>query len=356
VETALSRPALVYGANGYTGELVARLAVAQGRRPILAGRDREEVGALARELGLEARTFALDDPAALDSGLAGVGAVLHCAGPFVRTSRPMVEACLRSAVHYLDITGEVTVFERVYERDREARARGVVLMPGVGFDVVPSDCLARRLHEALPEADHLDLAFVNAGGSWSRGTLLTMIESLPHAGAVRRDGALVAVPIAHATRTIELPVGRRLAVSIPWGDLSSAFRTTGIPNIRVFAGAPPRQVRAMRAARLILPALGLRPVKRALAARVRRTVTGPSAAVRASARVHLWGEAWAGDGRRVSGGLEVPEGYALTAATALECLRRVEAGAISAGAWTPAGAFGSDLIESIPDTRWRNVA
>jgi short subunit dehydrogenase-like uncharacterized protein len=355
LEAALNPQGLIYGANGYTGELVAREAVRRGLRPILAGRHGASVEGLARELELERRVFPLDDPVRLDANLEGVGAVLHCAGPFVHTSGPMAEACLRRGVDYLDITGEIPVFESLYARDQEARARHVVLLPGVGFDVVPSDCLARRLHEAAPDADHLDLVLVNDGGSLSRGTLLTMIESLPHLGAVRLGGALVPVPIAHATRTVEFPIGRRLAVTIPWGDLAAAFRTTGIPNIRVFTGASPARLRRMRAVRPFLRLLALAPVKRLLAARVRRTVTGPSEAVRRAARVHLWGEAWSERGGRASAGLEVPEGYALTAATAAECLRRVLAGEVAPGAWTPAGAFGSALIDAIPGTQWRQT-
>ena len=101
---------LVYGANGYTGELIARQAVARGLRPILAGRTRASLERLATDLALPHRVFALEDPAAVDAGLEGVAAVLHAAGPFSRTSRPMADGCLRRGVHYLDVTGEGAVF------------------------------------------------------------------------------------------------------------------------------------------------------------------------------------------------------------------------------------------------------
>src|SRR5436305_15188118 len=107
------RPWMIYGANGYTGELAAREAVARGLRPVLAGRNARAVAELALELGLDSRAFALDDPAAAAHGVAGMAAVLHCAGPFVRTSRPMVDACLAAGAHYLDITGEIAVFTAI---------------------------------------------------------------------------------------------------------------------------------------------------------------------------------------------------------------------------------------------------
>ncbi len=338
---------LIYGVTGYTGVLVAREAARVGLRPILAGRAAAAVSGLASELRLEARAFSLDDPAALRQGLAGVTEVLHCAGPFVRTSRPMVEACLALGASYLDITGELSVFERVLRRGEQAREAGVALLPGVGFDVVPSDCLAATLAAALPDATHLDLAFWSQGGSWSKGTLATMIESLPAAGAVRRNGEIVPVALAHATLDLDFPFGRRRLMTIPWGDVATAFHTTGIPNIRVF-GAGPKSPGWLRLAQPLLPLLALGPIKRALQARVRRTVSGPSAEARRTARVYLWGEVRNAAGRKANARLETPEAYAFTAATAVESLRRVAAGEVKPGAWTPARAFGAGYAASFP--------
>ncbi len=339
---------LIYGANGYTGELVAREAVRRGLVPVLAGRDSDAVGALAAELGLPHRAFGLDDPTKLAEGLAGTEAVLHCAGPFVRTSRAMVRACLAAGVHYLDITGEIAVFERVLAADGKAREAGVVLLPGAGFDVVPSDCLAARLAEAMPDAVSLELAFTATGGSASRGTLKTMIEGMPRSGAVRRDGRIVAVPIAFDAKEIEFGCGRRWAMTIPWGDVSTAFHTTGIPNIRVYTGVSPRGIRRARRMRRFVRVLGLKPVKRLAQWWVGRTVTGPDARARATARTYLWGRVENGDGELATATLETPEGYALTAVSAVECAARVERGEVAPGAWTPARAFGSGFAASLP--------
>jgi short subunit dehydrogenase-like uncharacterized protein len=147
---------LIYGANGFTGSLIAHEAVARGQRPVLAGRNAAAVAALARDVGLEYRAFALDDPGKVVEGIRGMQAVLHCAGPFAHTYRPMAEACLQAGVHYLDVTGEVAVFEGLAARAAADKAAGVMLLPGVGFDVVPSDCLA-ALKRRLPSATHLAL-------------------------------------------------------------------------------------------------------------------------------------------------------------------------------------------------------
>src|SRR3954469_7653307 len=213
---------MIYGANGYTGELVAREAVRKGHAPILAGRNAEAVGKLARELGLPSRVFSLDDPQSTAAELYGVQAVLHCAGPFIHTSAPMVNACLATGAHYLDITGEITVFESIFRRGDEAKKANVALIPGVGFDVVPSDCLAARLSAALPDATELALAFDTAGGGASRGPMETMIEGCPGAGAIRRNGEIVPVPVAFDGREIDFGsgTGKRRAMTIPWGDVS----------------------------------------------------------------------------------------------------------------------------------------
>jgi short subunit dehydrogenase-like uncharacterized protein len=341
---------MIYGANGYTGELVAREAVRRGLAPILAGRNAEAVGKLARELGLPSRAFSLDDPQGTAAELYGVEAVLHCAGPFIHTSEPMVAACLATGAHYLDITGEIPVFEAILARGEAARKAGVALIPGVGFDVVPSDCLAARLARALPGAVQLVLAFYPERGALSRGTLKTMIESLPHAGAIRRDGRIVPVPIAWDSRDVDFggAAGRRWAMTIPWGDVSTAFHSTGIPNIRVYSGTPPRIIRRLKRLAPLLPLAGWGPFKRLAQGWVERKVTGPSEEVRRTARVYLWGEVKDVAGRAVTATLETPESYQFTAVAAVESAERAAQGKVPPGAWTPSKAFGADFVTELP--------
>ncbi len=344
---------LLYGASGYTGELAAREAVARGHRPVLAGRDRDKIQRLASELELPSRVFSLDDPTAVRAGVLGCSAVLHCAGPFSLTSAPMVAACLDAKVHYLDITGEITVFEAVFARHTAAQATGVVLLPGVGFDVVPSDAVAGRLAAALPEASSLVLAFGTLGGSWSRGTLATAIEGLGtggSAGAIRENGRLVPVPLAWQTRTVEFspPFGARQCATIPWGDLSTAWRSTQIPNLRVYTAMSPRQVARLRRFRPFGSLLKWRPLRRGLQHLVRQKVTGPSAEMRSTARTFLWGEALDAAGRRATTRLETPEAYAFTATAAIASLERVLAGGVEPGAWTPSQAFGAHFVDELP--------
>jgi short subunit dehydrogenase-like uncharacterized protein len=344
---------MIYGANGYTGRIAAERAREVGLLPVLAGRRLDAVRPLAERLGCEAAAFSLDDAAATARALDGVTAVLHCAGPFSATSRPMVDACLAARAHYLDITGEVAVFEAIFARDAEARAAGVSLLPGVGFDVVPTDCVAKTLAERLPGATRLELAFASLGGSISPGTMKTMVENLGEGGLVRRGGQLVAVPPAHASRDVPFADHPRRCVALPWGDVSTAFRSTGIPDITVYAALPGPARLAMRLAGAFA-GLAARPsVQSLLKRQIERRVHGPTDEQRRTGRSQVWGEVTAGDGRRLQATLEAPEGYRFTALAAVEAVRRLLDGGVAAGALTPSLAFGAGFAATIPGTALR---
>ncbi|PYQ04790.1 MAG: saccharopine dehydrogenase [Acidobacteria bacterium] len=342
----MTSPYLIYGANGYTGDLIAREAVRRGQQPVLAGRSAEAVRALASELRLEHRAFALDDAGAVDEGLKGMAAVLHCAGPFVRTFRPMADACLRAKAHYLDVTGEIDVFEQLAARDEEARAAGVMLLPGVGFDVVPSDCLAAHLERRLPSATHLALAFHSVGGL-SRGTATTMIENLHRGGLIRRGGALTPVPAAWKTRQVDFGRGPRRVVSIPWGDVSTGYHSTGISNIEVYTTATTPLLLAMKASRVLRPLLASSAVQSFLKRRVRAGPPGPTAEHRARGRTVLWGQVTDEAGGRAESRLYGPEGYTFTMLTALAAVEKALSGSARAGFQTASKAYGPDFVLGI---------
>src|SRR5436309_7478060 len=234
----MSDPLLIYGATGFTGRLMIAGALERGLRPVLAGRDEARLAALAGGLGLEYRTARLGDGPALDAALRDVRVVLHAAGPFSETSRPMVEACLRAGAHYLDITGEISVIEALAARHAEARRRGVMVMPSVGFDVVPSDCLAAHVAARLPGARHLALGITGLRIA-TRGSAKTLTEHAFHGVQVRRGGALVRVPAGALRRGFDFGDGLRPSLAVLWGDVATAWYTTGIPDVEVYFEANP---------------------------------------------------------------------------------------------------------------------
>lgn len=338
---------LIYGASGHTGALIAEQAQARGQRPILAGRSAARVAPLAERLGLEYRVVDLGDGSGLRAALDGVDTVAHCAGPFSVTASPMVDACLDSGTNYLDITGEIDVFESIYARHEQARAAGVVLLPGAGFDVVPTDCVAAKLVEQLPGASRLDLAF-KASANLGPGTVKTALEGAGLGNRARVGGRLRSVRLGHRRIMAGFSSGPRVVTSIPWGDVSSAYRSTAIPDIVTYTIVPAGALLG-RGQPLFAPLLRKPAVQERGKALVDRFV--PRGADMAGGGAEVWGQASDDNGNRVSLTLRTPGAIPLTAHSVVAAAGALDAGATSAGAHTPSTAFGSDFALGLEGVR-----
>jgi len=348
VKMSASRPWMIYGAYGYTGALIARKAAATGWPVLLAGRREEALSKLAGALNLPWRCLALEDTGKLVKTLEECGGVLHCAGPFKRTAKPMIEACIAAHRPYLDITGEIEAFEFAHDLDFMARSAGIPLCPGVGFDIVPTDCVASVLKSALPAARKLTLGF-DGGKHISPGTARTMAAGMGDGGFIRRNGSLVRVPLGWDTRRIDFGAGEKQAITIPWGDVATAYYSTGIGNIRVYIPASTKTVRRMRRLNAVRPLLGIGPVRRFLENRAAASTRGPDDEELASTRVHVWGEACTGDEACITATLETPNGYALTRDSALMAMQRLDSQPPDqSGYFTPSQLFGQRFVESLP--------
>lgn len=338
---------LLYGATGYTGELIAREAVKRGMKPVLAGRSREKIARLAAELNCPSAVFALEDHTAMLSSLQGITAVLHCAGPFSATARSMMQACLASHIHYLDITGEIDVFELAHSVHEKAQRAGSLLCPGVGFDVVPTDCVALKLKQALPDATHLTLGF-DASAGLSKGTAKTAVESAGEGSRLRRDGRIVNVPLASQSRRIDFGAGEKLAVGIGWGDVSTAYYSTGIPNIEVFTASSQQAFKQMRRANALRPLLRRRWVQALIKFGIDLRLQPPSSAQRDNNPTFVWGEARNAAGRIVTARLRTANGYALTVASSLGMMSALLQHSHPGGFATPSMLVGADFVSSLP--------
>jgi short subunit dehydrogenase-like uncharacterized protein len=340
---------MIYGANGYTGELIARDAKRRGAAPVLAGRDAAKIAGLARQLNLPSRAFSLDQPLEIGSALQGIGLLLNCAGPFSRTAYPLMRACLAARVHYLDITGEIDILEGAHRLDGDAKAAGVVLCPGVGFDVAPTDCLALMLKTALPEANELALGF-ESDQRMSQGTARTAVEALGKSGKIRRDGRIVDLALGRGCRTIDFGRGPKQAMPLPWGDVASAYYTTGIPNITVYTPASSPMLAAARLMNAFQFILRAPEVQAWLVKRIGKNLRGPDAAARDASPTWLWGEAKDPSGRRKEIRIASLNGYTLTVFSALAIVERLIAEGFSPGCWTPAAIMGKDFVLTLPGT------
>jgi short subunit dehydrogenase-like uncharacterized protein len=341
---------LLYGASGYTGRLISDECARQvGLAPTLGGRDEVRLKALAEARGWPHLAIGLDDAGALAAALRDFAVVLHCAGPFSTTSAPMRAACLASGTHYLDITGEIDVYVEAHAQHAAAQAAGVVLCPGVGFDVVPTDCIAACLKEALPDATALALGF-NGVDRLSAGTTVTSMEAVFRGCArVRLGGRIVDVPFGERSRTADFGRGPEPTFVIPWGDVATAYFSTGIPDIEVHVPARSASARAIRALVPLRRVLANAPARRWAHALLRKVAAGPTTAQREKERAMVWGEARNGAGEVRRATLETMNGYTLTAATALMAVRHVLEGGSAGGYFTPSRLMGSRCVERVND-------
>ncbi len=340
---------LVYGSYGYTGGLIVEQAVKAGLKPLLAGRDGNQLRSQAEKFGLEYRAFSIEDSAVLDSALLEVDAVLHCAGPFVLTFRQMAEACIRTKRHYVDISGEIEGFEALAAMDEEAKRAGVMLLPGGGFDVVPSDCLIAHVAEKLPSATHLELYIKGIGSGISRGTARSGIENSHRQGRIRRDGKIVSVPNVWDSKDVDFGRGTSRLVSMGWGDVSTAYHSTGIPNVTVYMGFPTVMVNMMRLTRFVGPLLYTRTARDFIKWIIGKFFApGPSRQQNESGFSLLIAEV--SDGKQtVRAKLKTPEAYYLTALTAVEIMKRILSSDYKTGFQTPSKVYGADFILQFKD-------
>jgi short subunit dehydrogenase-like uncharacterized protein len=335
---------LVYGSYGYTGELIVEQAVKQGLPLILAGRDENQLRAQAEKYKLEYRVFSLNNTAALDSALQEADAVLHCAGPFVLTFRQMAEACIRNKKHYVDISGEIEGFEALAAMDEDAKRAGVMLLPGGGFDVVPSDCLIAYTAGKLPSATNLELYIKSIGSGVSRGTARSGIENSHRQGRIRRDGKIISVPNLWGMKAVDFGRGPSRLVSMGWGDVSTAYHSTGIPNVTVYMSFPKAMIQMMKFTRIAGPLLYTRAAKDFIKWLIGIFFAkGPSRQKNETGFSLMIAEVSDGT-KTVRAKLRTPEAYYLTALTSVEIMKRILSDDYKTGFQTPSKAYGADFI------------
>lgn len=338
---------LIYGANGYTGELIAHHTVSIGMKPILAGRREAKIKPLAEELGLEYRIASLDDTEALHMILDDIHTVLHCAGPYSATATPMLIACEKTKTNYLDITGEVDVFEHIYAHADRWEKADIVVMPGVGMDVTPTDCMAAMLKRNMPDATHLTLALKMDSGKPGPGSAITFLEGPAIGGRIRRDGKLRTIKSTSLVKEFSFSDGSAQCTVIPWGDISTAFYSTGIPNITCYIGASKKDARSMRWMERLKFLLGPKWVQDLLKTYIEKYVKGPNKEERDADHTYVYGEVSNDKGETIRRVMDAPGAYMLTIFTATESFKRVLNNEVTSGAHTPSTAFGADFVCTI---------
>jgi len=346
----MSNTIILYGSYGYTGKIIAQECRSKNLNVILSGRNKESLQKQSEETGYPFEVVDISDSTTLKNLLKKGTVVIHCGGPFQYTAKAMADACLQTKTHYTDITGEHEVFEMLADYDKKGKDAGIMIMPGTGFDVVPSDCLALHLKNRLPSATHLQLAFTMSKGGLSRGTSKTMTEGLGSGSLIRKDGKLTPIHLGEKVLEVDFGSFKAPTLNIPWGDISTAWRSTGIPNIEVYTGATPSMIRNAKMSRYLNWLLQMRWVKNYMLKKIDQKPAGPSDEKRNSGRSFLWGKVRDHSGNERITQLETVSGYTLTAKTAVLIAEKIMAGNFKPGYQTPAMAYGADLIMEVAST------
>lgn len=343
---------IIYGAYGYTGSLIVRECKSTNLKVLLSGRNPSKLKKQSDDTGYPFEACDVHHPSALATMLKKAKMIIHCAGPFRATAKQMVEACLESSAHYLDITGEYPVFEMLAGYHSRAKDSGILVMPGVGFDVVPSDCLAVHLKKRMPGASHLQLAFTMSKGGVSRGTARTMIEGLGYGSMIRRNGHLTPIALGELTREVDFGGFRRKTLCIPWGDIATAWRSTGIPNIEVYSAVPGKMIWLAKMSKAVNWLLRQSWLKKYLKNKVDSRPPGPDDEKLHKGKSYLWGRVQDGKGASLEARLQTVNGYLLTARMAKLIAHRLTSSDVQPGYYTPAQYFGEELILEMEGSAW----
>ena len=344
---------LIYGAYGYTGHLITELAISHSLPIIIAGRDMHKVKTMGEKLEVEYRFFDLH-PDELLFQFKDVHTVINCAGPFSTTAKIVAEGCLETNTHYLDVTGEIDVFESLQQLNKQAQEKGIMIMPGTGFDVVATDCLAKYLSNKVPTADKLELSF-HGMKKISPGTTKSQVERLKVGGGIRESGVLKTVPMLSKSKELRFVKDDGTTLTkqtylIPWGDLSTAYWTTKIPNIEVYQHFPKSMVRLAKGSRYIRWLLKLKWYENFVKWMQLKMNPPLKVGETTDSRMLIRGTVWDKQGNSLSARSSTSDGYQFTAEATITILQKILAGDFKAGYQTPAGCYGHELFYEIPNT------
>jgi short subunit dehydrogenase-like uncharacterized protein len=345
----LKSKVMIYGANGYTGQLILEECKNNNFEVIIAGRNIEKLKILSEKFGYEERAFSLSEN--FTDKFDDIYLVLNCAGPFSKTAKPIVDACILTGTHYLDITAEIDVFEMIKQRNVEAVDKDVLLLPGIGFDVIPTDCMAKFLSEKLDNAVSLEIGIYFDHGI-SKGTQYTNVERLKLGGAIRKDGEIVKTKLLGRSKVLTFYDidGRKfenLTYQIPWGDISTSYTTTSIPNIEVYLNYPKKIVRLAKISHYFkwLFKFGfIENIMKKMMVRIMKPVEMDKVD---EGHLNLRATARNNNGEELSISLNTINSYKFTAISSIFMIKKVLDGDFRSGYYTPAGLYGSNLITEI---------
>jgi short subunit dehydrogenase-like uncharacterized protein len=315
---------------------------------------------IAQSLALRMSTSHISRALPLDAQLDGLrrsiepgDVVLNCLGPFRQTYSDVLALCMDSHAHYLDICAEWRVLEALHTADRSAREAEIMMLPAIGFDVLASDCLAAHVAKRLPNANRLQIG-ISGLELVSRGSARTIADLIGEPVRSRRDGVIVAGSRLREA-SFDFGNGPTKALGVSWGDISTAYYTTGIRNIEVYFEATPASTYLAFANRTFGWLMGNPAIERTARQLSSGLRPGPTAAERAARRVTTVARASDARGRTAESRLITNEAYTFTAQAACAVMQRIAGGCFEPGFQTPGKLLGPDFVLQIEGSERHDV-
>jgi len=337
---------MLYGCYGYSGELILKEAIRKGLHPIIGGRSKKKVSALAQKYKLAFRVFDLSSQTAIEDNIADCHLVFNSAGPYSSTCIPMLKACLNRGVHNLSLAGEIPILEALHGYHQEAKEKGTVVAVGLGFDVLPTDSMSNHLKHLLPDATHLTLG-MDGPNDMSRGSMKEFFEQIgEHPFWVRRNGKLVASK--PRTTYMDFGNGKKLASTIAWGDTASAFHSTGIPNIEVFAAISKADWLTIKTLDGLSFLFKFKSIQKLANTCIDCLLSGPDEETREKGQTFMTAVASNGSGEKIKINMSTPTGYKITYLGAVYAIEHMlKQAPVEGGYYTPAQLLGEKAICNI---------
>jgi len=216
----------VYGATGHTGRFVVAELKRRGLGVVRIGRDAARLRESSVGDTTAWRVAAIDDPEQLDAAIRGTDAVINCAGPFLDTALPVVDAALRARIPYLDLTAEQAALQAMIDqRDASARAAGVCLIPAAAFYGGLADLLVTAAADGDMPLDRVDIAIGLDSWHPTRGTRLTGERNRARR-LIQEAGRLAPVPqpAPEGVWSFPSPLGNLDVVMLPFTEVLTVSR------------------------------------------------------------------------------------------------------------------------------------
>lgn len=341
---------IIYGATGYTANLIIKKAIQMGLPPVLAGRDRSKISSVAKKYGLKYKVFEINDINVIQANIENSNLILNASSNYKLTAQPFINACLASGCHYLDLCGEISVLKKIFEYNELAKYGNITIIPNSGYHSIVTDCFAGYVANLIENPIELNYYLLDASIP-SLGTLKSSLDAFLGGGFVLKYNNFENIKMGSIKTRVEHKNKALTLYASPMAELYLSHISTSIPNINVYLKIPLLYS-------LLLDYFGdyilklLQSEKRtAILNLIDKFVKGPSEAINKKLKSMIGVNVKNLKGDSLTMWLEAPEAYDFTATLSVEAVKLALSG-LPSGVLTPIQAYGCNFLSKFNDIKF----